>query len=515
MARASEAPRKLRVCTVCSELAPFSKTGGLGDVTSALSGVLHREGHDLRVFSPFYSTVAASTADVAGKTFTPVDRLQDLELEMGGRRFPYTVFSTGLPGSGDPGAAPGSVEDLAEDLEVYLIHCPALYQRGSIYTGDADEPLRFAFLCRAALECCQRLGWGPEIFHLHDWHTALVPLYLKTVYAWDRLFASSRTVLTIHNIGYQGEFSAELVTPLGLAEHVELLDRDDLRAGKLSFLRTGVLGADLLTTVSRTHAREIRTPEYGFGLDGLLRRRADRLVGIVNGIDERVWNPAVDELLPYRYSAEDLTGKARNREHLCAELELPADTDVPLLGVISRLTAQKGLDLAQELLGELLERGALCFIGLGTGEPELEAFFKGLAERFPDRARFLATYSESWAHRIEAAADLFLMPSRYEPCGLNQMYSQKYGTPPVVRKTGGLADTVEMWNPDTGEGTGFVFEDANPQGVRWALGVALETWKRPEQWRRLQRNAMAQDFSWELRGAEYVALYRRLVGGER
>ena len=490
----------LKICSPCAELAPFSKTGGLGDVTAALSGVLHRAGHDVRVFSPFYSSV-----ETVGRTFTPVEELQDLHLTLGDRRYDHTVFRTPLPGSGDP-------ERGIEDLDVHLIHCPTLYQRRAIYTEDPDEPLRFAFLSRAAIECCRRLGWSPDVFHVHDWHTALLPLYLKTVYAEDRRLSRSKTVLTIHNIGYQGEFDADVMAPLGFAEHAELLDQDDLQAGRLSFLKTGVQWADLLTTVSRTHAREIQTPEYGFGLDPLLRQRSDRLVGIVNGIDERVWHPAVDEHLPFRYSADDLSGKAKNKRDLCEELDLPLGEDLPVLGIISRLTAQKGFDLARKPLTELLERGALGLVALGTGEPELEGFFRGLQEGFPDRARFLARYSEPWAHRIEAAADLFLMPSRYEPCGLNQMYSQKYGTVPVVRETGGLADTVEPWNPDTGEGTGFVFEHADSQGVRWALGVALETWESPEGWRRLQDNGMRQDFSWERRGEEYVEVYRRLLG---
>lgn len=490
----------LRIVCACAELVPFSKTGGLGDVTAALAGVLHRAGHEVRVFSPFYSTV-----ETVGKTFTPVEDLQDLTLTLGDRRYDYTVFRTPLPGSGDP-------ERGIEDLEIYLIHCPDLYQRGSIYTENRDEPLRFGFLSRAVIECCRQLAWSPDVFHVHDWHTALLPLVLKTVYRGDRRLSGSKTVLTIHNIGYQGAFSADWVAPLGLAEHAELLDRDDLRAGRLNFLRTGVLWAGYLTTVSRTHAREIQTPEYGFGLDPLLRQRRDRLVGIVNGIDERIWNPEVDEHLPFRFSADDLAGKRNNRRHLCKELELPVESDVPLLAIVSRLTAQKGFDLAREPLAELLERGSLALVALGTGEPELEVFFRGLGERFPDRARFLNTYSEPWAHRIEAGADLFLMPSRYEPCGLNQMYSQKYGTVPVVRKTGGLADTVESWSPETGEGTGFVFEHTDSQGVRWALGMALETWKRPDHWRRLQQNGMARDFSWERRGEEYLRLYRRLVG---
>jgi starch synthase len=490
----------LRIACACAELVPFSKTGGLGDVTAALSAVLHRAGNDIRVFSPFYSTV-----ETVGRTFTPVEELQDQELTLGDRRYAYTVFRTPLPGSGDP-------ERGLEDLEIHLIHCPALYQRDSIYTEDPDEPLRFAFLSRAVVECCRRLAWSPDVFHVHDWHTALLPLYLKTVDAGDRRLSGSKTVLTIHNIGYQGSFDTEWVEALDLAEHAELLDPDDLRAGRLNFLETGIRWADLLTTVSRTHAREIQTPEYGFGLDGLLRERSDRLVGIVNGIDERVWNPETDRHLPFHYSAKDLRGKTKNKRHLCEELELPFEPGVPLLAIVSRLAPQKGFDLAREPLSELLERGALRLVVLGTGDPQLEESFRGLGERFADHAHFLNTYSERWAHRIEAAADLFLMPSRYEPCGLNQMYSQRYGTVPVVRKTGGLADTVEPWNPEAGEGTGFVFEHADSQGVRWALEAALETWGSPKEWRRLQRNGMAQDFSWQRRGEEYRELYRRLVG---
>jgi len=487
----------LKICQISAELAPFSKTGGLGDVAAALSGALHRAGQEVRVLSPLYATV-----DRRNLELTPVGSLQGIPLSLGRREVTFSVLATSLPGS----AAPGG-----EDLAVYLIDCPELYDRPSIYTSDGDEPLRFAALSRASLECCQRLGWGPDVVHAHDWHTALIPLYLQTVYAWDRLFATSRTVLTIHNVAFQGVCSSELAGDLGFREHLGRLPQEDLAAGRINFLKAGILYADRLTTVSRTHALEIQTPEYGFGLDGLLRARSADVVGIVNGIDDRVWNPSTDPLIPYRYTADSPAGKGDNKRALLEELGLAHDSEAPLLGIVSRLTSQKGFDLTFEVLPEALAAHDLRLVALGTGEPEIEGFFQALEERFADKVRFIRAYSEELAHRIEAAADLFLMPSRYEPCGLNQMYSQVYGTLPIVRRTGGLADTVVPWDAATGEGTGFVFEHADAQGFRWALGRALEAWKDPEQWRRLRHNAMAQDFSWAHQVGPYLDLYSGLT----
>lgn len=486
-------PEPLSVCLVASELAPFAKTGGLGEVCAALGRYLHKAGHDVRPFLPLYSRIDTRTHSIV-----PVEFLQDVPLAMGGRALTFSVYTSPLPGS---------------SLPVYLVHCPALYDRPGFYTQDPDEGVRFAFLSRAAIESCQRMGWGPQVFHCNDWHTALIPLYLRTLYSWDRLFQRTRTVLTLHNVGYQGIFGAHLLDELGLAGSREHLPQDDLAAGRVSFLKAGILYSGVLTTVSRTHAREIQSEAYGMGLQGMLRARSHHLVGIANGIDYDEWNPERDPHLPHPYSRQDLSGKAGNKRHLLDGFGLDGGEGAPLAGIVSRLTVQKGFDLCFTVLPALLSQRDLRLAVLGSGEARYEQLFAWLRESFPGRVGFYRGYSEPLAHLVEAGADLFLMPSRYEPCGLNQMYSQRYGTPPVVRRTGGLADTVEPYDPASGRGTGFVFEHFTPEGFRWALELALDTHRNREAWLRLVRNGMARDFSWDSQIDQYVALYRALVEG--
>jgi len=480
----------LRVCQIAAEATPFAKTGGLGDVVAGLSRALDANGHDVRVFLPFYAPIARQNLALVA-----VDFLRDLSLPFGARRIPYSILTAKLP---------------ASTVDVYFVHCAALYHHDGIYSGDWDEYLRFALLTRAALDACQRMGWSPDVVHVHDWHTALAPLYLRTVYAWDRLFARTKTVLTLHNLGYQGVFPAHVAGELGFGRDLGLLHQEDLAARRVGFLRTGLLYADLLTTVSRTYAREIQTPEHGFGLDAMLRARADHLVGIVNGVDYDTWDPTTDPHLPHHYSAQDLAGKEQMKRALLAKVGLPAAGRGPVLGIVSRLTAQKGFDLLVDALPELLSQRDLRVVALGSGEERYESFLSWLQASFPGRAWYFRGYSEPLAHWIEAGADLFLMPSRYEPCGLNQMYSLRYGTPPLVRRTGGLADTVRQWNPVTGEGTGFAFDHFTPEGLRWGLDTALRAWGDRDAWRKLMRNGMAEDFSWSRQVREYVAVYERL-----
>lgn len=481
----------LRIAHAAAEITPFAKTGGLGDVVAGLGRALRRRGHDVRLFLPFYSRVARMDFQFVG-----VDFLRDIEVRMGERVFTFSILTTRLP---------------ASEADVYFVHCPALYHHEGIYSSDWDEYLRFGLLSRAVFECCQRMGWAPDILHAHDWHTALVPAYQRSIYAWDRLFEHTRTVLTLHNLGYTGTFGAGTVGDLGLAGHPSLLHRDDLAAGRFSFLRTGLIWADLLTTVSRTYAREIQTPEYGFGQDAMLRARADRLVGIVNGVDYGDWNPEQDGYIPHRYSATDLSGKEQTRKALLDKIGLTAAASAPVIGLVSRLTAQKGFDLLFDTLPEFLFHRDVRLVALGSGEERYESFLAWLQITFPGKVWYYRGYNEELAHWIEAGADLFLMPSRYEPCGLNQMYSLRYGTPPVVRRTGGLADTVEPWNPVSRQGTGFLFEHFTPEGLRWALDTALRAFADRDAWRQLQRNGMARDFSWDRQVLEYEATYERLL----
>ncbi|HSK75800.1 MAG TPA: glycogen synthase [Thermoanaerobaculia bacterium] len=476
----------LKICQVAAELTPFAKTGGLGDVVAGLSRYLGKEGHDVRIFLPFYAQIATRS-----DPFVPVDFLRDVPVRMGSRSFTYSVLTAPLPDS---------------HVSVYFIRCPALFEQGGIYLGDQEDSLRFALLDVAAFECAQRMGWAPDILHCHDWHTALAPVYRTALFEWDRLFERTRSVLTIHNAGFQGIVGTGQVAGLGLARHAHLLD---LGAGYLNVLGSGILRADAVTAVSRTYAREIQDPAHGFGLDGLLRARG--VTGIVNGVDYGEWSPEADPHIPHHYCATDLSGKREMKRALLEATGLGA-TDAPVVGIVSRLTPQKGFDLCFDVLPDLLSRRDFRLVALGSGEPRYEEFFHRLQEWFPGKAWFYRGFNEKLAHWIEAGADIFLMPSRFEPCGLNQMYSLKYGTPPIVHRTGGLADTVELFDSATGEGTGFVFDHFAAEGLRWALDYALDTYPHRETWERLQQNGMAKDFSWDVQGREYVELYHRLAG---
>ncbi|HEY1892898.1 MAG TPA: glycogen synthase [Steroidobacteraceae bacterium] len=482
----------LSVCLLAAEVAPLSKTGGLADVAGALAKYLTAAGHDVRLFTPLYASI-----DRVKFPIQPVDGLQEVPLRIGPHHYVYSVVTTRLPGS---------------DALVYLVDCPVLYGRPAIYTTDPDEHLRFLAFTRAVLAACQRMHWSPQILHCNDWHTAFGPLFLKALLEGEPLFARTRSMLTIHNIGYQGIFSSVAIADLELGSRSYLLHQDDLRAGKINPLRHGILYADTITTVSPTHAREICTDEYGMGLQDSLRMRANALTGILNGVDYQVWDPRNDRYLPAHYGQETLSIKAALKSTFIERLGLTIPETTPLAGIVSRLAAQKGIELMFESLPLVLEWRELGLVALGSGEPQYERFFAELERRFPGRVVFKQGYDDELSHWIEAACDMFLMPSLYEPCGLNQMYSLRYGTVPIVRRTGGLADSVAHYDPATGQGTGVVFNDFNSEGLEWALNIALDLHAQPQEWQRLVRNGMAQDFSWERQGARYVEIYQRLIG---
>ncbi len=480
-----------RICFVASEVAPLAKTGGLADVAGSLPRYLHARGHDIRVFMPLYSSIGLSALGA-----TPVDSAQHVELQLGDHRYRFSVLEARLPDSSVP---------------LYLIHCPAAFDRPSIYTNAPDEHLRFLVLQRAALETCQRLVFAPDIVHCNDWHTALMPLLLKSAYAWDRLFANARTVLSIHNIGYQGFFPAATLYDVG-TDVRDLVDPIVHSSGDFNWLREGIRHAHRVSTVSPTYAQEICTTLGGHGLDTVLRARGDGVVGILNGVDYSEWNPATDRYLKHRYSIDDLSGKAATKRALLDWLNLPVASSTPLIGIVSRMTVQKGFDLLFDALPDVLMSRDVALVALGSGEARYEDFFASLQHRFPDRVSFHRGYNEELSHLIEAASDMFLMPSQYEPCGLNQMYSLKYGTVPIVRRTGGLADSVQMWDPATRTGTGIVFNDFDAPAVQWAIHTALDLYKDQETWNQIVRNAMSQDFSWEKQTGEYERLYASLLG---
>jgi starch synthase len=479
-----------RVCFVSAEYTPLAKTGGLADVSTALTRYLHRTGNDVRTFVPLYRRIAEQR-----HPRWPVAFLQNLTMIIGGDEYRWSVST---------GRAPGS------DLMLYFVECAQLYDRTDIYTEDADEHRRFLLLTRAALESCQRMGFAPHVLHCNDWHTAFGPLLLRSRYSWDALFAATKTVLTIHNVGYQGVFDAGKAGDLELGEASWLLHQQDLLQGRINSLKHGVTYADLVTTVSPTYAAEISTPEYGSGLDSHLRARGDRLVGILNGVDYDEWNPATDRYLPVHFTPDDLSGKAELKRRLLERLSLPGDARTPVIGLVSRLVGQKGIDLLPGALTDVLRTNDVRFVALGNGERRYEDYFAWLQAAFPGRVVFHKGYSDELAHWIEAAGDAFLMPSLYEPCGLNQMYSLKYGTAPIVRRTGGLADSVQMYEPSTGQGTGIVFDHYDAPAVRWALDTTLSLYAQPGHWRRLMLNGMAQDFSWERQGRLYLDEYARI-----
>jgi starch synthase len=482
----------LTVCLLTSEMMPFAKTGGLADVAGALALELAQRGADVRAFMPLYGSVLQGPWK-----FAPVPEVQDVAIELGATKYAFSLLTSNLPGS---------------KTRAWFIDCPKFFRRASLYTNDPDEYRRFVFFTRAVIESCQRMHFAPAIFHCNDWHAALVPLLLRTAYSWDKLFAGSRSVLTIHNIGYQGLMPASAALELGLSPGEPLLDAADLANGIINPLKSGILHADAVTTVSPTYAKEICETPLGMGMEQTLRARADGVTGILNGVDYRLWDPRVDPQLKVHFEPADLSGKLANKYQVLAAHGLTFVRSRPLIAIVSRLTDQKGFDLLHDALPALLEQRDFNLIVLGSGEARYEKLFADLAVQYADRVGFRAGYDEALAHLMEAGSDMFLMPSRYEPCGLNQMYSLRYGTIPIVHKTGGLADSVQHFDPASGRGTGCVFNDFDVGAISWAMNTVFDWYANTALWKKLMRNAMAQDFSWDRQVLEYEALYRRLQG---
>ena len=391
-----------------------------------------------------------------------------------------------------------------------------MYGRDSLYASAGvdypDNARRFAVLTRAALEWAARQKEAPSVVHAHDWQAGLAPVYLKTLYATHPVLGGVPSVFTIHNLAYQGLFESDWLPRLDLGWEELGIDRLEFWK-KISFLKGGIVDASLITTVSRTYAKEIQTPEFGFGFDGVLRQRSADLVGILNGIDTSVWDPACDTLLPAPFDAEHLDGKAGAKRAVLARYGLPTDADAmarPLVGMISRMVDQKGLDLIEEMSAELAALDA-TFVVLGTGDAKYQDMWRSLAARHPQRIGALVGFDEERAHLIEAGADIFLMPSKFEPCGLNQMYSLRYGTVPVVRAVGGLADTVRNYSARSTTATGFVFKDYTGEAFLAALQRALDVYRTPTRWRALQAAGMRQDNSWDHSAREYVTIYGRAI----
>ncbi len=475
-----------RVMMVSSEVSPWAKSGGLADVLGALPKALADLGYHVAVVVPRYMNAADSAATRV------IDRMP---VPLGDRQVEVGVWEM----SGASGV--GSVS-------LYFVENAALYgpqDRAGLY-GDAegdypDNHIRFAVLARAALEISRHL-FHADVFHCHDWQASLLPVFLRETLAGDPEFSAARTLLTIHNLGYQGLFDAPLLSETGLGDY--LFNPSQLEFwGRINFLKAGIVFSDAINTVSRKYAEEIQTEEYGFGLDGLLRERSRVLSGILNGVDYTNWNPATDAHLPARFSPENLEGKRECKRALLNEMGLPERSiDQPLLGIVSRFATQKGFDLIGEIAPRIFERD-VCLVALGNGELRYETLFAGLQADFPDKVTVKLGFSDPLAHRIEAGSDIFLMPSQYEPCGLNQIYSLKYGTVPVVRATGGLDDTID-------ESTGFKFADYNGDALLAAVRDACQAWENHNQWEARMVRGMRRDFSWAPSAQAYSELYERL-----
>jgi starch synthase len=476
-------PEPLHIAYTTSEMAPFAKTGGLADVSAALPKALVRLGHQVTVFLPRYGSIPFPPGDFMGSVHVPVDAV--------------------------PRSAGFYRRTLADGMTVVFVEHPPFFDRPSLYgMGNQDyddNRLRFAFFSRACLEYFRSRGERPDVFHAHDWQTGLVPVFLKAFYWDDPTLYRSPTAFTIHNLMYQGNFPPDTDALLGLPGHLGL----DFR-GLVSYMKGGIVFSEMLNTVSPTHAQEIQRDDMGYGFGDILRSRSGDLWGILNGVDYEEWDPQVDGYIVKNYSARDLAGKAECKADLLAAYGLPATPDQPLVGITSRLVQAKGFDMVVEAWWDLLQRPLLMVV-LGTGDPAIQNGFRALAARAPDRVAAHFAYDTALAHKIEAGADMFLMPSRFEPCGLTQMYSLRYGTVPIVRSTGGLVDTVEPYDPVTGAGTGFRFDAPDGTGLMWALDQALALWPDRAAWRRLMRNGMARDFSWERSARGYEELYRRAM----
>ena len=482
---------RLSILMVASEAHPYAKTGGLAEVASALPAALGRLGHRVTLVLPRYRGV-----DVAGA------RSQSTSIQLGGRAQRVAFRTT---------------EEHAGVAAVF-VDVPELFDRdGGLYNvNGADYPdnaWRFAVFCRAALEYARLQGERPSVIHAHDWQTGLVPVYQKMYFSPDPVVGGVPAIFTIHNLAFQGTFPASTLPSIGLGW--EMLDMQALEFwNQISYLKGGINFSERLTTVSPTYAREILTPEFGFGLDGVLRRRADVLTGIVNGIDVERWNPETDPLIGASYGADALSGKATAKQVLLETAGLPKDPTRtrPIIGMVSRLTDQKGFDLIAAAADELMSLDA-TWVMLGSGERQYEDFWRALAARYPKRVSTTIGFDERLAHRIEAGSDLFLMPSRYEPCGLNQMYSLRYGTLPIVRATGGLEDTVK----DVSEpgGNGFKFTEYSATALVAAVRRALDFYAKPSEWKKIQQVGMKEDFSWDASAREYVKVYESAAGAAR
>ena len=474
-----------------SEVTPFAKTGGLADVAGALPSALRELGCDVRIVMPFYNRFIEKTA---GKKLA----VEDLPVPSGSQVLAADIYQLRLE----------------DGVVVYFIKRDEFFDRSHLYgtpKGDYfDNFQRFTYFSRAVLTLCPAVEFQPDVVHAHDWQSGLIPAYLKHLYGTEEYWTETASIFTIHNIAYQGQFAPELFPLTGLPAHFFSLDGMEFWGG-INFMKAAIVCADLITTVSPRYAEEIQTREYGQGLEGVLQTKRSRLHGILNGADYGEWNPETDPYIAANYSRQNLGGKSMCKLDLLRELQLPEKLmNRPLLGAISRLADQKGFDLLMAVFDKLIAQD-IGFVILGLGDDKYHRMLTDLADRFPEKVSVQLKFDERLAHKIEAGADIFVMPSRYEPCGLNQIYSLRYGTVPIVRATGGLYDTIKPFSPAGDEGVGFIFDKYEPDSFYQALIEALTLFNQPEIWQKIMQNGMVKDFSWKFSAFKYLELYNKAL----
>jgi starch synthase len=484
----------MKIAFVTTECVPYAKTGGLADVAGSLPAELAKLGCEVKIFIPKYSLIDENRHGLKYNW-----DISEMPIRINGIIRSVHVYQSKLTNT---------------DIDVYFVDCPHYFYRHIIYTNDPDEDERFILFSKAVIETLQRLQWAPDVINCNDWQTGLLPLFIKDNYNWDRLFDNTATLFTIHNIGYQGLFSKSVLFSAEIRGNLFYPGGPIESDGGVSFMKAGISFTDIINTVSNTYAHEILTPEYGAGLESALQKRKDDLYGILNGVDYNIWNPETDKQVPYHYTINDLSGKYLNKKYLLNHFGITADENIPLIGIVSRMVQQKGFDIFADAINELMSLDAQWII-LGNGEDKFEELFRKLSNLFPDKVGTYIGYNNELSHLIEAGADMFLMTSRYEPCGLNQIYSLKYGTVPIVRKTGGLADTVKDWDEQNHygfkDGNGFSFYDYTGYALYKSVERAVNVFKHKDIWKKIQTNGMKLDFSWSRSAEKYLEVYKLAV----
>lgn len=475
----------LKVLFVASEVSPYAKSGGLGDVAGSLPKALQENGVDVRVVFPKYRTIK-------DEFLTSCQYLTSFDISLDWRTQKADIFT------------------IRGDVPTYMIGNDFYFGRAGYY-GYGDDNERFAFFCKAAIEFLDFVDFVPDIIHCNDWQTGPICLYVKDVYSKISYFSKIKTLYTIHNLQYQGMFPRDTLRMMGLDENYYFTNDKLEYYNMASFMKAGLLYSDAISTVSNTYAYEVQTPQYGYGLDGVLRCRNDKLFGIVNGIDYDVNNPATSKKIYANFDADNMAGKAENKIKLQEELGLPQRADVPVISIISRLADQKGINLVLQAAYDLLNYRDIQIVVLGTGEYHYENMFRDLAYRYPDKVSANILFDDKLAQKIYAASDMFLMPSLFEPCGLGQLFAMSYGTVPITRTTGGLVDTVQHFNAETGEGNGFQFQDYDAGGLLWAINQALTVYEDKELWNKVVQNAIRTRFSWKDSAKKYIDVYKSIM----